>query len=269
MLATTWRLLPVAASISIGATAVSWGPHGGAPKAAAERPNYKCWALTQGHLVQTGEGWFFCICVEIPDPGEDPDIICDWIGENSRSQTRGRVQVPYNGPSNVGGSSTILGIPNETISFTWNFDDNNWDDGHTQPPGELAVRSQLMKWNGQSWQVCRDTGYIYNSVTTYGLGVIGHWIDRPCGNAYYENWTSSFAWDNGNAQWKGGTIFSGFFLWNSGSSPSSVPTAPPPDNADRASSAPPVLTPDEAVSVERPPDIDVLEDAEQLQGPGV
>jgi hypothetical protein len=255
------RIAPIAVTISAGAATIPMH----AEPAAANRPAAPCDEDFEGITATTDEGTFLCECITVPN-GATPDMFCDWIGySRSDVNTRGNLRVPYNGALNVGGSSTIFGNIGETWSYTWSFIRNNWDDGVGQPPGELSTRTRLMKWDGQAWATCRDTGFVYNELAgTFGLGLRASWGDRPCGTAQYQNVTSSFAWEVG--AWRGGTVNSGSFYWDpiTPIAPEAPGASMSPQAVRPSPSGPPPLTPAEAGIADRPDEVDVTE----LAAPG-
>ena len=248
------RVVPVAA-VALSGTAL---PLTADADRAEARPDYKCWALTQDQIVFVpGEGYWLCVCLSFEDPSEDPDVICDWIiVPQSSYWGEGIIYVPHNGePLNVGGASSISGNTGINDSSAYSFDDSNWEPGViTQPPGELAVRNTLWKWNGQSWQVCRDSGFVYNQVTNYAINVSRQWGVHPCGYGYYENVTSAFAWHQAASSWKGGGIPSGPLYWI----PPGLTEIPEPPMIDTSVTPPPV-NPSQALLAERPQGIVVTE----------
>lgn len=196
--------------------------------------------MTRDQVAQDGNGdWFVCICVDVVDPEDnDPDVVCDWvmIPDSSADPNRaGRLQVhEVRWNFDVFGTSSISRTSGISDSTVWSVDDDSWSRVVNKPPGYLAVRAMLNKWNGSAWTVCRDTGYIYNSVTTYGLG-IGPRYNRfgECGAGYYGNNSGTFVYHDG--AWRGGTVWSGYtyefnptFLAASGSSKAAAGTPPPP-----------------------------------------
>lgn len=57
-----------------------------------------------------------------------------------------------------------------------------------QPADELRARGLISKWNGSSWVICRDTGYVSNSsstwvfITGYNMGSLA-----DCGSGTYRS----------------------------------------------------------------------------------
>jgi hypothetical protein len=71
-----------------------------------------------------------------------------------------------------------------------------------RPPGYLAVKWELYKWNGSAWQLCNYIGWEYNGSTTSHLSrekeLAGYNI---CGYAYYGVFGGGYTYNGG---WKGG-----------------------------------------------------------------
>lgn len=80
-------------------------------------------------------------------------------------------------------------------------------------PGWLTSRIQLYFWDGLSWVNCADSGWIYNTTTTWQLSQ--SWLyrfDPPCGSGYYG--TQAFGYYLNSTPsgrvWRGGTVWSGY-----------------------------------------------------------
>jgi hypothetical protein len=148
-----------------------------------------------------------CRCVSFGEIGW-----CAWIArEAASSKNKGRIQLKYDGPNlNVVGNSSIFGDFRVLDSDI--FAINDVAGPANQPPNEIRLRTRLMRWDGIStWQQCRTTNYVQNSVTTWGLGMAPNWGTAPCGTGLYENFTDGFVLEGG--AWRGGTVFSGYFNW--------------------------------------------------------
>ena len=73
------------------------------------------------------------------------------------------------------------------------------------PPGHIAVRYHLQKWNGSAWASCRSTGWVLNSgAWNYELMVSNPHGPAPCGRGHYRTQGSSLVW-NGST-WVGGSV---------------------------------------------------------------
>ncbi len=107
-----------------------------------------------------------------------------------------------------------------------------------RPPGYFANRIQLLNWTGSSWNVCRDSGFFYNSVATANFTLVwNHGVAPPCGAGSYGTYSGAFQFDG---FWKGNWLFSGSDCFACGR-----PTAPGPPPALGSSSSgvlPPGLT---------------------------
>lgn len=81
----------------------------------------------------------------------------------------------------------------------------------TRPPGYLAVRAELYKWNASQsqWQICRDSGgYAYNPESAHSIYIYNYFGGYPpCGSGYYGTIAYSFEY---NGDWHGGPMWSGF-----------------------------------------------------------
>ena len=239
----TWRLVRRVLILSLAAVTAVYGFH---PGIASALPPGPCTLFNEGQeIFVPGEGWWKCGCVIVddPEPGGD-DNICAWIPSKRPDPVpqTGRLQVPFVGFGyNVAGRSGLFAT-GRTESAVFSVNENSWSDVVNQPPGELALRTRLMKWNN-GWQQCgvapSNGGYIYNTATTSAIGWAPTWTQRPCGSGYYENWTDTFAWEGG--AWRGGTVYSDYFNWLLPTLrvASAGATKPPSEKAARPPAEPP------------------------------
>jgi hypothetical protein len=65
----------------------------------------------------------------------------------------------------------------------------------------------LYRWNGSSWQVCANSGWIYNQTARSYISNSRQWTSMPCGGGTYNNLGFSQAFENG--VWLGGSRWSG------------------------------------------------------------
>jgi hypothetical protein len=73
-----------------------------------------------------------------------------------------------------------------------------------KPPGHIAVRYDLQRWNGSAWETCRSTGWMYNSgAWNYEVSVSNSHGASPCGRGYYKTRGTSLVWDG--SAWQGGS----------------------------------------------------------------
>ena len=71
-----------------------------------------------------------------------------------------------------------------------------------KPAGYIAGRVFVYKWDerDRDWYVCRKSGWLYNSSSTYGLRVyapLGYPYDRWCGSGWYGTEAQGSVWHNG------------------------------------------------------------------------
>jgi hypothetical protein len=72
------------------------------------------------------------------------------------------------------------------------------------PPGHIAVRYDLQKWNGSAWDTCRSTGWVLNSgAWNWEVTVSNSHGPSPCGRGYYRTKGTSLVWDG--SAWQGGS----------------------------------------------------------------
>ncbi|MER7458908.1 hypothetical protein [Micromonospora sp. NPDC126480] len=77
---------------------------------------------------------------------------------------------------------------------------------YDRPAGWLATSIQNWKWNGSSWYLCRDSGFLYNrsqsasNSYTWKLGI-------ACGTGWSGTMGQVFVWRDNS--WQGGSVWSG------------------------------------------------------------
>lgn len=105
-----------------------------------------------------------------------------------------------------------------SINYTWTC--------KAVPPGYIAVENNLYHWTGSTWNLCRSSGFYYNTATTRAKSPIAsNWSLPVCDKGYYENITYGEMW-NGSS-WTGGSLASGEVYWSGhATSPLLAPTAP-------------------------------------------
>jgi hypothetical protein len=98
-----------------------------------------------------------------------------------------------------------------------------------QPPGYLAVRADLMKWDPSHsvWQLCRTSGQVVNTTTSNQLetSVSGQAASMPCGIGWYGTTAGGWQYSTATHTWRGGTVWSGPH-WFGATQPSAKPSAP-------------------------------------------
>jgi hypothetical protein len=57
----------------------------------------------------------------------------------------------------------------------------------TLAPGEIAVHSELLKWNGSSWISARTSGWVYSPTAGSSFTPTFRWGRAPAGAGYYQN----------------------------------------------------------------------------------
>lgn len=72
----------------------------------------------------------------------------------------------------------------------------------TKPAGYLSGRIFVYKWDERhrDWFVCRRSGWLYNSGSTYALSVyapLGYPYNRWCGSGWYGTEAQGSVWHNG------------------------------------------------------------------------
>lgn len=88
------------------------------------------------------------------------------------------------------------------------IDGQRCDAKRSQPPGELRARGLILRWNGSTWTVCRDTGFVYNPMTTW-VGIVSYNMGSvaDCGSGIYRMQSQTGAYDYG--AWRTNTTNSG------------------------------------------------------------
>jgi hypothetical protein len=84
----------------------------------------------------------------------------------------------------------------------------------SKPAGDIAGRVEVWKWDrrNEEWDVCRRTGWKYNTERTDEHVVrarLGRQGDRWCGPGHYGTWAQGKVWHNGawrTTEW----VWSGF-----------------------------------------------------------
>jgi hypothetical protein len=86
--------------------------------------------------------------------------------------------------------------------------DQWWD----RPAGYVALKVDLMKWNGSSWGVCAWTTWIYNANNTHAVdySYVYPLGSAPCGAGYY--YTATLHYQLHDA-WHGGGLATGY-VWS-------------------------------------------------------
>lgn len=94
------------------------------------------------------------------------------------------------------------------FSLSHNFRTRPCGQVWNRPAGHMAVRIRVLRWGGNSWSGCADSGWYYNSGAAWLFGLRWDFGNTaPCGPGYYGLDTGAFAW---NGAWRGGWGWSGF-----------------------------------------------------------
>lgn len=81
----------------------------------------------------------------------------------------------------------------------------------SRPPGYLALRLYVWKYNSGNEFVCRNTSWLYNSSATSRLGrskFMGTRYNTACGRGYYGTVAHGYVYNDG--RWQGGYMWSGW-----------------------------------------------------------
>jgi hypothetical protein len=75
-----------------------------------------------------------------------------------------------------------------------------------------AIRLDVFRWNGATWQVCRSTDWTYGTTSVDQWGPTGpsqafDYGGAVCGSGFYGTMAYPFVWDG--TQWRGGAVWSG------------------------------------------------------------
>jgi hypothetical protein len=184
-----------------------------------------------------GIGLYQCRCVILSLVGSTIHRVkCDWILIANGSGVFSIV-ADDGGDNNTVNTQILSEVPGgQSYANTFAY---SGDSFAFRPAGSLALRLQTWRWNGSAWGVCVDSGYIYNSSATYGLGAwYTYGSQTPCGDGYYGTMGYGYQYNGG---WKGGAEWSGYvqlttspFLAASSDAPAiSPPTGPPPASKAR------------------------------------
>ena len=113
------------------------------------------------------------------------------------------------GPICVNGGSGIAENPPQVIAEGWtqSYGQATCLSAKNMPAYSLALRRQLYFWNGSSWVVCANSGWVYNESPTSYKSISRQWSQMPCGTGWYNHLAEAYAYYNG--QWLGGSRFAG------------------------------------------------------------
>jgi hypothetical protein len=180
-------------------------------------------------------------------PGEGGTLDCTADNPNGPwlCSLRQRTQYTYYGPT----TSCVVGRAGISRGYayraTYSFSSSGCASRTNRLLNSIAVRAQILVWNGSTWGVCAglDTNWSYNNGPTWGWG--GSWnfssaSSPPCGTDYYESWVGSFVTTNLGASWQGGWFDSGSIYWPLATFAASQSTqvSPPPALPDPGTKIP-------------------------------
>ena len=113
------------------------------------------------------------------------------------------------GPICVNGGSGIAEDPPQVIAEGWtqSFGNGVCLTAKNMPAYHLALRRQLYFWNGSSWILCANSGWLSNESPTSYKSIFRQWGQMPCGSTWYNNYGEALAFHNG--QWLGGGRWAG------------------------------------------------------------
>jgi hypothetical protein len=113
------------------------------------------------------------------------------------------------GPICVSGGSGIAEGPPQVIAEGWTqaFGQGVCLTAKNVPAYHLALRRHLYRWNGSSWALCANSGWVYNTSPTSYKSIWRQWAQMPCGGGWYDHLGESWAYYNG--QWLGGARWAG------------------------------------------------------------
>lgn len=78
-----------------------------------------------------------------------------------------------------------------------------------QDPYWIALRRQLYRWEGSSWVVCNDSGWVYNTTRTAQVYHQRTFQSAICGARYYGTLGSGYVYQNIGG-WSGGGAWSDY-----------------------------------------------------------
>lgn len=85
-----------------------------------------------------------------------------------------------------------------------------------RPVGSLASDIQFYRWNGSGWGLCRDSGWYYSTVSTWGWELGWNFgSSPPCGAGYYH--TAGFGYQFNGFDWRGGYVATDYLYLAGGS----------------------------------------------------
>jgi hypothetical protein len=114
---------------------------------------------------------------------------------------------------------SLVEAPVVQLNCSWLYD---------RPIGWLATNIQNWYWDGYSWLLCRESGWLYNqsvsSSNSYSWS-----LGLACGTGWYGTYGFGYAWRDD--KWQGGNVWSGaehiiFNTLNAGTAAATPPAAP-------------------------------------------
>jgi len=109
------------------------------------------------------------------------------------------------------GLSGVSGGGADSIARTYRLPCSTARDRITQPPGELRSRIVIQRYSGAGWSTCRDSGYAYNTFTTFGwVAGIDMGAGADCGSGSYRALGFGSFYQGG--LWRTGSLYTPW-LW--------------------------------------------------------
>jgi hypothetical protein len=104
------------------------------------------------------------------------------------------------------GLSGASGGGADAVSRTYRWPCTTIRDRIVQPPGEIRSRIVLQRFGGSGWTSCRDSGYAYNTSTSFGwLAGIDMGASADCGSGSYRAIGFGSFYQGG--LWRGGSLY--------------------------------------------------------------
>lgn len=104
------------------------------------------------------------------------------------------------------GLSGASGGGADAVSRTYRWPCATIRDRIVQPPGEIRSRIVIQRFGGAGWTSCRDSGYAYNTSTSFGwLAGIDMGTSADCGSGSYRALGFGSFYQGG--LWRGGSLY--------------------------------------------------------------
>lgn len=95
---------------------------------------------------------------------------------------------------------------------------------HDEPPGWLAARQDVYRWDGSAWSVCFSSGWTFSDADVEAWGQTSGGGPAPCGAGWYGTMAFGAVYDG--AAWQGTDrgVWSGY-VWLDGGAQVNAPAA--------------------------------------------